>query len=115
MTVFRPAGSAGVSAEILIGDRVRVASEGHEDDGLRGFLSCVDSGALYYVATEADDFLCGPFTRSELVPVVWCEWFVRCVNEATGSVRHPILGDVPTCDRCASFASSPVGPDKGLD
>lgn len=29
-----------------------------------------------------------------------CEWFALCTNEATGIIAHPILGDVPICDRC---------------
>lgn len=34
-----------------------------------------------------------------------CQWFALCDREATQSVPHPVLGDVPTCDRCASFAN----------
>lgn len=30
-----------------------------------------------------------------------CEWFLLCTNEADGTVEHPILGSVPTCQRCA--------------
>lgn len=29
-----------------------------------------------------------------------CEWFVMCTNEATTTQSHPVLGDVPICDRC---------------
>lgn len=29
-----------------------------------------------------------------------CEWFAGCGNLATHSQAHPILGDVPICDRC---------------
>jgi len=29
-----------------------------------------------------------------------CEWFATCDHEADHLVRHPILGDVPTCQRC---------------
>lgn len=29
-----------------------------------------------------------------------CEWFAYCDNPATGTQHHPILGDVPICDRC---------------
>lgn len=32
-----------------------------------------------------------------------CEWFARCTNEAAGTVSHPILGEVPTCERCANL------------
>lgn len=33
-----------------------------------------------------------------------CRWFARCGRPATGTTPHPVLGDVPTCDRCAAFA-----------
>lgn len=35
-----------------------------------------------------------------------CEWFVLCDHEATGTRPHPILGDVPICDRCEEKVSS---------
>ncbi len=34
-----------------------------------------------------------------------CEWFQGCKNPATGQTPHPVLGQVPTCDRCAKFAT----------
>lgn len=30
-----------------------------------------------------------------------CEWFALCTNEAAGTVTHPVLGEVPTCQSCA--------------
>jgi hypothetical protein len=30
-----------------------------------------------------------------------CEWFALCDHPAAGVVKHPVLGDVPTCARCA--------------
>lgn len=33
------------------------------------------------------------------VPV--CGYFAFCTNVAEGTIPHPILGDVPTCQRCA--------------
>lgn len=30
-----------------------------------------------------------------------CQWFLLCENEATTTLYHPILGAVPTCERCA--------------
>jgi hypothetical protein len=31
-----------------------------------------------------------------------CQWFAMCTNRANGTLSHPILGDVPICDRCRS-------------
>ena len=31
-----------------------------------------------------------------------CEWFALCDHPATLLVAHPILGDVPTCERCVA-------------
>lgn len=36
-----------------------------------------------------------------------CMWFRDCKNAATGTTKHPILGDVPTCERCNKFATNP--------
>jgi hypothetical protein len=30
-----------------------------------------------------------------------CAWFLLCENPATTTMPHPILGDVPCCQRCA--------------
>ena len=32
--------------------------------------------------------------------IVLCEWYAHCYKVAEWSVWHPILGRVPTCDRC---------------
>ena len=32
---------------------------------------------------------------------VTCQWFALCDKDAVGVVDHPILGYVPTCQRCA--------------
>lgn len=29
-----------------------------------------------------------------------CAWFALCRNVATGTKSHPIIGEVPICDRC---------------
>lgn len=31
---------------------------------------------------------------------ITCKWFLFCTNPATGTMRHPVLGPVPICDRC---------------
>lgn len=31
-----------------------------------------------------------------------CEWYALCTNQTTNAVDHPVLGPVPTCDRCAA-------------
>jgi hypothetical protein len=35
-----------------------------------------------------------------------CQWFALCDQPATGTMPHPILGDVPICDRCREFVES---------
>lgn len=35
-----------------------------------------------------------------------CEWFALCDNIATKTITHPILGDVPVCDRCYAKATA---------
>ena len=37
-----------------------------------------------------------------------CEWFALCENTADGIRRHPILGAVLICDRCADRVDSPI-------
>lgn len=44
-----------------------------------------------------------------------CEWFLLCDNPAVTTQSHPVLGDVPICQRCAdkyrSLASSRENDD----
>lgn len=30
-----------------------------------------------------------------------CEWYALCTNAAVGTTKHPIIGPVPICKRCA--------------
>jgi len=39
------------------------------------------------------------------MPMPMCEWFLLCTNQATGTAPHPVLGPVPTCDRCRERAT----------
>lgn len=37
-----------------------------------------------------------------------CEWYALCDHDAVGTTKHPILGDVPICQRCADKHSLTV-------
>jgi hypothetical protein len=39
-----------------------------------------------------------------------CEYFALCTNPADGVTKHPVLGDVPTCQRCAGKFDLPLFP-----
>lgn len=36
-----------------------------------------------------------------------CKWFALCTNDATHLKPHPILREVPCCDRCAQIGEEP--------
>lgn len=38
--------------------------------------------------------------RAALKPTL-CQWFLLCLNPAVTTMPHPVLGDVPICQRCA--------------
>ena len=52
---------------------------------------------------EYVDMRTSPWDRDNHEPEEpeFCQWFVKCINQAVGVVPHPILGDVPICKRCA--------------
>lgn len=35
-----------------------------------------------------------------------CEWFAMCDREATTTLLHPVIGEVPCCARCAAKATA---------
>ena len=41
-----------------------------------------------------------------------CQWFLKCQNQATGTQPHPILGNVPICERCKKLATGTSDIDK---
>lgn len=47
-----------------------------------------------------------PTNRAYPKPPSVCQWFLRCTNPATGKQPHPILGEVPICDRCRKLAEA---------
>lgn len=58
------------------------------------------NGRIQVEVIQDDDgiHITGP--NGELISVE-CQWFARCENPATLTEPHPILGDVPLCQRCA--------------
>ena len=42
---------------------------------------------------------------SEANYVQLCEWFAGCPREAEFLTPHPVLGEVPACQRCNEFAT----------
>lgn len=40
----------------------------------------------------------------ELRAAVSCQWFANCENPANGTMPHPVLGEVPICERCRKRA-----------
>jgi hypothetical protein len=34
---------------------------------------------------------------------VHCCWWLMCENNTSKTIEHPVLGDVPICDRCLTI------------
>lgn len=52
--------------------------------------------------------LCPPCNDARLAFVTTfgrCEWFAGCTSPATGTTPHPVIGQVPTCFKCHTFAT----------
>ena len=52
----------------------------------------------------------GTATEESSGLVVACGWFARCDRPANGVQPHPILGDIPSCQRCADVVSGTLTP-----
>lgn len=53
------------------------------------------------------DFGFDPFENTQLgkalkIEPELCKWFALCDHPATSRQPHPILGEVPICNRCAA-------------
>ena len=48
--------------------------------------------------------------EDERMYLLLCEWYPNCDNYADGAVAHPVLGMVPTCERCATKHSMTLIP-----
>ena len=79
----------------------------HDDTGRYGLVTRVLSPTYVSVHWLTDG---GPLRSDEHVadltivddePTI-CEWFALCDHVATQTRPHPVLGDVPICDRCAA-------------
>lgn len=60
-----------------------------------------NSRARSFANSDTDGFLsqaAGQAMAHELPAV--CHWFAKCPNPANGLRDHPVLGDVPICQRC---------------
>lgn len=112
--VRRRRGSAGV-AEVEVGSRKIGHVRRFPDRRWRGLplnegWPSYDDEAIYELrvgypsAVEAAEALAAAVLAAPAP--ARCQWFALCENEATGTTPHPVLGDVPTCPRCAALAAS---------
>jgi len=111
---------------------------GHKDTGFLGFaeLSTREVGDLYnwdeIVAQTMDQdvalFMSLPldhgvyvFDQSMHIHQYFgllpgpCKWFALCDRAAVMTLRHPILGQVPVCQRCADTDASLAGQVRSPD
>jgi hypothetical protein len=82
----------------------------HYDDPDRHMTDEPADDAVARIAQERRDRFAGPLpdtsdAAAEQTDDDGCQWFLRCKNQATTTVAHPILGDVPACARCAKLAA----------
>lgn len=71
-----------------------------------------DLGDVEHGHDTLDDarFVARERAEVEEMYLLLCEWYLNCDNYAAGAVAHPILGAVPTCERCATKHSKTLVP-----
>ena len=112
-----------LGVEIRRGDTVRVTSWGHPvrliDTGrVATVLGRTSAGNVVLVRDSDDPIARGRAVSPGMLAVarrdgldghegnrpklVVCGWYALCDRPADGFVSHPVLGEVPTCTRCAT-------------
>jgi hypothetical protein len=87
-------------------DDIRKMSTGEREAGLPGEDSNPALDALRRNVS-------GRVESGEIEPVTEiqaCRWWALCANAATRTESHPILGEVPICDRCTAKLAAIEGP-----
>lgn len=86
-----------ITMDTAAGEHVmyRYDDQGPEAAGVRARLYAADSGRY---GSYSD------ITVTGIASV--CAWFAKCDNISTGAMPHPIIGNVPICDRCRTLATS---------
>ena len=105
--------------DVAIGDWVQIASLGpgatpaerfhHETEATFMVVAIekVDSRTVAVIECEDEHHFRVPPERLRpyVAEPVLCRWFLMCTNEATTTQDHPVLGDVPICERCKARAN----------
>jgi hypothetical protein len=72
----------------------------------RNNTGCVPFGCDYgahYGDCEYNVECSEPTDVHDVIPGEPCRWFAHCTLPATHMELHPIIGQVPACDRCTKI------------
>jgi hypothetical protein len=88
-----------------VGDRFDFVEPGSLRNSF--YLRCEKLSARGYVDEKGVRHQIGALRAKvyNVVPAGNCAWFAGCGAVATGVAPHPILGEVPACDRCMKLAT----------
>lgn len=67
---------------------------------------------------EAPPLFEAPQTMHGQMPLddpLLCQWFALCQRHETATEPHPVLGDVPICDECATLVAKLSEPRHAAD